>query len=331
MHRYRRFQKIKFREFILKNWRRLNFANLSLHPLVDFYFIKSHPEFPWTYHTALNPNITMDIVEYYPEYNWDYAWLSQNPNITFEYILSNPKKNWSWNRISQTLKSIVESVSLYPDLKWNWNFISNNEYITEEFVISHRDREFDSIFLSSNPRISIDFIVNYPEFNWSPAFVCLNPNIKVEDLRRLKYIDWIMASGTIDADFIIKHPEFPWTCCSSNMTLRDRHIISNPEIYWDWEDVACNPAISPELIRSRAREFFFLCPSISIREIERDDLSDEDLYYISQNYFGNSIDRLNFAQKLIYFWWIPKCYDINRESGKKIAKHNLAKYIEIIS
>jgi hypothetical protein len=279
----------------------------------------------------MNANITMDIIEYYPEYNWNYRYVSENPNITIEYILSHREKNWSWHTISRTLKTIVDSVTRYPHLDWNWYSISTNEYITEDFVLSHRDKVFDRFFLTTNSNISIDFILKYRQFNWNPEFICLNPNIKPEDLERLPYIDWYLTSQTIDMDFIFSTPRFPWIFSSVNNSISDRHILSHPEIEWDWEGLALNPSVSPELIRSRAREFFFLSPSISIMEIDRDDLNDRDLDYISMNKFDNSIDRLNFAQKKIYFWWLPICYDVERESGKTMAKHNLRNYMEIIN
>jgi hypothetical protein len=35
------------------------------------------------------------------------------------------------------------------------------------------------------------------------------------------------------------------------------------------------------------------------------------------------------AQKKIYFWWIPICYDVNREIGKRMMKKNVEKAIEL--
>ena len=329
MRTYQRFQKNKFRAFILKHKIKLNFYALSLHPLVDFYFIKSHPEFPWTDNIALNPNVNIDILDYYPEYNWNYQKLSGNPNITIKYILSKIEKNWCWYTISNTLATIVESVDLYPNLPWNWNGISYNNHITESFVLSHRDKIFDEFFLTINPAISINFILKYPEFNWNQDFICRNPNIVPEDLEQLEYIDWNILSETIDVDFMFSSPQFPWGFSSSNQTIRDRHIIEHPEIKWDWSDLAVNPNISPELIRSHSRKFFFTSPNISINEIDRDDLNYEDLMHISVNAFENSIDKLEFAEKIIYFLWIPKCYDPNRESGKRMAQHALKKYAEL--
>ena len=39
--------------------------------------------------------------------------------------------------------------------------------------------------------------------------------------------------------------------------------------------------------------------------------------------------RQEQAQKKIYFWWIPICYDINRECGKRMRQKNYEKYLEI--
>jgi hypothetical protein len=35
------------------------------------------------------------------------------------------------------------------------------------------------------------------------------------------------------------------------------------------------------------------------------------------------------AQKSIYFWWIPICYDLNRECGKRMMIKNLEKAREL--
>ena len=35
------------------------------------------------------------------------------------------------------------------------------------------------------------------------------------------------------------------------------------------------------------------------------------------------------AQKRIYFWWIPICYDLNRECGKRMMLKNLEKAREL--
>ena len=35
------------------------------------------------------------------------------------------------------------------------------------------------------------------------------------------------------------------------------------------------------------------------------------------------------AQKKIYFWWIPICYDVNRECGKRMMLKNLEKAKEL--
>jgi ankyrin repeat protein len=37
----------------------------------------------------------------------------------------------------------------------------------------------------------------------------------------------------------------------------------------------------------------------------------------------------NKAQKKIYFWWIPICYDVNRETGKRMMMKNLEKAKEL--
>jgi hypothetical protein len=35
------------------------------------------------------------------------------------------------------------------------------------------------------------------------------------------------------------------------------------------------------------------------------------------------------AQKKIYFWWIPICYDITRECGQRMMQKNLEKTKEL--
>ena len=36
------------------------------------------------------------------------------------------------------------------------------------------------------------------------------------------------------------------------------------------------------------------------------------------------------AQKKIYFWWIPICYDIERDCGKRMAQKNVDEYKTIM-
>ncbi len=37
------------------------------------------------------------------------------------------------------------------------------------------------------------------------------------------------------------------------------------------------------------------------------------------------------AQKIIYYWWIPICYDMKRECGKRMAQRSLKEYENMIS
>ena len=39
----------------------------------------------------------------------------------------------------------------------------------------------------------------------------------------------------------------------------------------------------------------------------------------------------NRAQKKIYFWWIPICYDIMRTCGQRMAQKNLNKFEQMIT
>jgi ankyrin repeat protein len=43
----------------------------------------------------------------------------------------------------------------------------------------------------------------------------------------------------------------------------------------------------------------------------------------------NKLKKQIRAQKKIYFWWIPICYDLNRECGKRMAEKNLQKFLEM--
>ena len=36
------------------------------------------------------------------------------------------------------------------------------------------------------------------------------------------------------------------------------------------------------------------------------------------------------AQKKIYYWWIPICYDVSRECGRRMAQKNLEEYTKLI-
>ena len=57
-------------------------------------------------------------------------------------------------------------------------------------------------------------------------------------------------------------------------------------------------------------------------------ISEKDKKYIAfcQKMEAKKKDR---AQKKIYFWWIPICYDVNRECGQRMKQNNLEKAIEL--
>ena len=60
-------------------------------------------------------------------------------------------------------------------------------------------------------------------------------------------------------------------------------------------------------------------------------------YFISlSNEHGLSLDKrpeyiayINKAQKVLYFCWIQKCYDMSRPCGKRMAEQNLAAFLEM--
>ena len=57
-------------------------------------------------------------------------------------------------------------------------------------------------------------------------------------------------------------------------------------------------------------------------------LSQRTLNYIS---FCKKMEekRKIRAQKIIYYWWIPICYDMKRECGKRMAQRNYEKFVLI--
>ena len=200
---YKRFLKLRFRDFILKNYMHLDFRLISLHPLVDFYFVKTHPEFPWNCTIAKNPNITMDIVEKYPEFPWNYKLLSENPNITMDFILSNYYKEWCWSGISRTIKTVMSDVLNYPTLQWSWPAISSNPNITDEFAFGHLDK-MPANCLAMNPSISMNFLKTTDAiFDY---YICYNVNIKPEHIDMIEFPSFPILSAMIDIEYIFSHP-----------------------------------------------------------------------------------------------------------------------------
>ena len=62
-------------------------------------------------------------------------------------------------------------------------------------------------------------------------------------------------------------------------------------------------------------------PSLTSRHQGHEKKMDKALRYINF-YNKNQEKRKTLAQKKIYFWWIPICYDPYRESGKRMAMRN---------
>jgi len=59
------------------------------------------------------------------------------------------------------------------------------------------------------------------------------------------------------------------------------------------------------------------------------DISKKALNYLSFCKRMEEKTRIR-AQKKIYFWWIPICYDITRPCGMRMAERNLALYHSMV-
>ena len=60
------------------------------------------------------------------------------------------------------------------------------------------------------------------------------------------------------------------------------------------------------------------------------DISEKARHYLSFCKRMEEKKRIR-AQKKIYFWWIPICYDITRPCGKRMSERNLAVYQSMVS
>ena len=59
-----------------------------------------------------------------------------------------------------------------------------------------------------------------------------------------------------------------------------------------------------------------------------EDISQKAKSYLAFRTKMEEVRRIR-AQKKIYFWWIPICYDMNRDSGRRMAQRNLEYYLKI--
>ena len=66
----------------------------------------------------------------------------------------------------------------------------------------------------------------------------------------------------------------------------------------------CQVGANISKISEKARKYIAFCKKMEVKNKER-------------------------AQKRIYFWWIPICYDVNRECGKRMMLKNLEKAKEL--
>ena len=138
--------------------------------------------------------------------------------------------------------------------------------------------------------------------------------IKKGDLEMVKYL--CEAGGDIhsDNDYAIRwasangHIQVVKYLCEAGADFR---ICDDDAVRWASANghiqvvkYLCEAGADISKISEKARKYIFFCQKMEAKKKER-------------------------AQKLIYFWWIPICYDFNRDCGKRMMLKNLEKAREL--
>ncbi len=194
------------------------------------------------------------IVAPHTEIDWCWKRISAlNPNITKEIILQNPEKPWdrectnarfftSWDDI---LRSPPSALCL-----WVWLLLSRNPEVgTWEHVRDHPHFPWNWLALSMNPQVATwERVRDYPEFPWCWDALSGNPKVATWDHvwttnPELPW-DWGIYSDIVEWEHVRAHPDLNWNWgnLSGNPKVAtwDRVVSEHPELPWDWEGFSMN-------------------------------------------------------------------------------------------
>ena len=145
-------------------------------------------------------------------------------------------------------------------------------------------------------------------------------NIPILTASRLGYLEILKYLVSIGAD-VLSGNDFAFILAASNghlevvkylvslgadIHINDNYAIISSSSNGHLEVVKYLASLKADIskISKNARKYILFCQKMEVKNRER-------------------------AQKKIYFWWIPICYDVNRECGKRMMLKNLDKAREL--
>lgn len=304
-------QKCK-REIAIQTWDFHERLNLSSHPLDK-------------YKTSRNPNIDMKIVLDNPNFEWNFNILSSNPGITFEDMLSTPQFPWSWSQASCNPNITMEIIEQYKDLNWDRFIVCSNPNLTWDYIITYLDVEAcDWIALSKHPNITWEIIKNNLNYPWNWSLVFENPNLNwsyAYELRNLlesniddmiweqdmfeidaieninRYISNFSNNPNLTWKIVCENPDIEWNYwdMANHPNIKFEHIIRNKILFMNWVNITINPNITWEIIKSNPKldwfkEGFVENPNITWEIVEKNPQFDWSL--IMRNNFKLDRERI---------------------------------------
>lgn len=197
----------------------------------------------------ISPSL-IDIINKFPEKKWDFAELSENPNITLKDILDNPNYEWNHRRLSYNLSIAYNDViNNAVNIRWDVHALAANFNFTIPLLSNLTDIEAESNefwnMLSYNSNICLSDVIKYIDKPWDWRVLSSNMKLTEHDITAPYQLPLMEQSNTanfssnpfIDINFVIKHYAND-SCLSSNLNITYNHILSNPQIKWDYAELS---------------------------------------------------------------------------------------------
>jgi len=208
--------------------------------------------------------------------------------------------------------NIVKYVLRYPDLDWPWDALSSNRELTPDVIRQLPDRvlallEWETI--SRRDDLDIPFVSEYKD-----------------------WISWQYASVIFSRDEILANPDLPWIDHESDgpspeVGVTWEYVFSNPELYWNYEELFRQLPINETAIHKYVRTESDALVGLSENRLLTKKLIDDypDLLWDMSNIYRNTsidIDSIIEIYKTYSHQWLTKVIVSRSDcTWLTIAKH----------
>jgi hypothetical protein len=190
-------------------------------------------------------NWSKDFIEFIlanPQYCWDWAYITSNPRITKQIMEEYNEEEysnccWNWKRITANPNILYDELlegMTDPDSEL-WCLISDNPNITLDTISNNIDKPWVWMYISKNPNLTWEFVQAHIDKPWSWIYLSEHKNIT-----------WEIIQANLDKPW-------RWSFVCRNPNVKIEHILQMPTI--DWHQVALNPSITLEDIKTHAASF----------------------------------------------------------------------------